>query len=107
MFNSMKYSMIMALRNKEFMFSSILIAILMGTVMYFMTGSIMDEVAEGTFEIPIAVVEIAGHEHDLFIEILDEVEMFEVEFLDMDEALYQLEAGEIKVFLKSDMSRGY
>ena len=95
MLNSMKYSMIMALRNKEFMFSSILVAVLMGTVMFFMTGNIMDEVAEGTFEIDVAIVEADAHEHRLFIEILEEVEMFELEFLDMEEALYQLEAGTV------------
>ena len=96
MLNSMKYSMIMALRNKEFMFSSILVAVLMGTVMFFMTGTILDEVAEGTFEIPVAVVEIPGHEHGIFIEIIEEIEMFDLEFLDSEEALYQLETGEIE-----------
>jgi len=85
-----------ALRDKEFMLSSIVVAVLMGTVMYFMTGSIMDEVAEGTFEIQVAVVEVAGSEDSVFVEILKEIEMFELEFLDMEEALYKLETNGVQ-----------
>jgi len=87
----MKYSIIRALRDKEFMFSSIVIAILMGTVMNFMTGMPLEELEEGTLEIPVAVVEIAGSQQSMFIEILEATGMFELQFVDMEEALYQLE----------------
>ena len=95
MLNSMKYSMIMALRNKEFMFSSIIMAVMMGTIMHFMTGTIMEEIEEGTFEIEVAVVEIAGSENSFFLEILEAIDMLDVQFLDMEEALYQLEINEV------------
>ena len=92
----MKYSMKRALRDKEFMFTSIIIAILMGTVMHFMTGSIMEEIDEGIFEINVAVVEATHHEHDIFIEVLESVEMLELEFVDMEAALYKLDAGDVQ-----------
>ena len=95
MLNGIKYSMIRALRDKEFMFSSILVAVLMGTVMYFMTGSMMDEVNEGTLEINVAVVEIAGSEQSMFIDILQSIDMFELDFVNREEALYLLETGDV------------
>ena len=95
MLNSMKYSIIRALRDKEFMLSTILVAVLMGTVLYFMTGSMLDELNEGTLEIPVAIVEVAGSEHSLFVEMLEAIEIFELEFVDMEEALYKLEVNDV------------
>ena len=95
MFNSMKYSIIRALRDKEFMFSTILIAILMGTVMYFMTGTMLDELNEGTLEIPVAIVEVAGREQSSFIDVLETSQMFNLEFVDREEALYKLEINDV------------
>jgi len=95
MLNSMKYSIIRAFRDKEFMLSGIIMVVLMGTIMYFMTDSMFEEFNEGTLEIPVAVVEIAGSEESLFIEILETAEMFELKFVSMEEALYQLEANDV------------
>lgn len=96
MLNSMKYSMIRALRDKEFMFSTIIIAVLMGTVMYFMTETMLEELESGTLEIPIAVVEVSGSEHGAFIEILETAGIFDLEFVDMEQALFKLEANDVE-----------
>ena len=95
MLNSMKYSVIRALRDKEFMFGAIIMTLLMGTVFYFMTGTMLEELADGTLEIPVAVVEISGSEQSMFIEILEMADIFELEFASMEEALYQLETGAV------------
>ncbi|MCL2560356.1 MAG: ABC transporter permease [Turicibacter sp.] len=95
MFNNMKYSIKRALRDKEFMLSSILVAVAMGTVMFFMTDSMMDQVNDGTFYIPVAVVESNADEQTIFGNILAEIDMLELTFMDMDDALYALETGDI------------
>jgi len=87
--------MIRALRDKEFMFGAIIMTLLMGTVFYFMTGTMLEELVDGTIEIPVAVVEISGSEQGMFTEILEMAGIFELEFVDMEEALYQLEIGAI------------
>lgn len=94
MLNSMKYSMIRALRDKEFMLTIIFI-VLMGTVMYSMTETMLEELEGGTLEIPIAVVEISGSEHRAFIEILETAGIFELNFVDMEEALHMLEDHDV------------
>jgi len=94
MFNSMMYSIKRALRDKELMFSSILIAILMGTVMFFMTDSIMDQVNDGDFNIYAAVVVEEGAQN-MFLDTLVQIDMFVLEFVDMEAALYLLENNEI------------
>ena len=95
MYTTMKYSMLRAFRDKELMFSSLLVAILMGTVMYFMADSIMEEVTAGTWEIPVAIVEAPGHEESMFIEILESIEMLNLEFVSMEDALELMESDEI------------
>ena len=95
MLNSMKYSIIRALRDKEFMIMSILVAVVMGTVQYFMVGTMLEELEDGTLEIPVAVVEVAGNEDSMFIEILEIADLFELEFVDMEEALYKLETDAV------------
>jgi len=92
MFNSMKYSAIRALRDKEFMFSAVVLAILMGTVQFFMTNTIMDDLMEGSLEVPVAIVEVAGSEESVFVDILEATGMFELTFYDdLDNIMYQLE----------------
>ena len=96
MFNHIKYSIIRAVRDKEYMILSIIISLAMGTVMFFFTGTMLDELQEGTLTIPIGVVELSGNEHEAFLEILDGTDgLFEVQFLDYEEALYELEMGNI------------
>jgi len=92
MLNSMKYSMLRAFRDKEFMFSALLLAILMGTVNFFMANTMMDDLIEGTLEIPVAIVEVAGSEESMFADILEATDMFELTFHEtVDDVMYQLE----------------
>ena len=95
MFNSIKYSIFRAVRDKEYMFSSLVIALLMGTIAFTMTGSMLEELEEGTLEIPVAVVEVEGSEQSAFIQILEATSMFELKFVDMETATYKLEINEV------------
>ena len=92
MLNGIKYSTIRALRDKEFVVMGLMVAILMGTFQFFMTNTMMEDLAEGSLEIPIAVVEIAGSEESFFIDILETTGMFELTFYDdVESIMYQLE----------------
>ena len=92
MLNSIKYSAIMVLRDKEFMFSAVMLAILMGTVNFFMTNTMLDDLMEGNLEIPVAIVEVAESEESVFVDILEATGMFELIFHEtVDDVMYQLE----------------
>jgi len=95
MLNSIKYSIIRAARDKDFMLSTILVAIVMGTVMYFMTSTILESIEEGSFEMPIAVVLTDGHENSNFLELIRNYGMFVYVVTDMDNALDKLDANQI------------
>ena len=95
MLSTMKYSMLRALRDKELIFSSLLMAVLMGTVMHFMADGFMAQVNDGTFEVLAAVVVTDENHPSTFVDILEELDMFVLDFVDMDEALYLLEQNEI------------
>ena len=95
MINSIKYSMIRALRDKEFIFSSLLVSIAMGTIMYFATGTMMDEINDGSFEIQIAVVTDAATGESQFVQVLEEIHFIAPTFTNMEDALSLLEHNEI------------
>jgi len=92
MLNGIKYSVIRALRDKEFVIMGLMMAILMGTFQFFMTNTMMEDLAEGNLEISVAVVEVEGSEESFFIDILEATEMFELTFYDdVESIMYQLE----------------
>jgi len=97
MLNTIKYSFLRALRNKEHVISSVAISLLMGTMFFFMTDTMLDELIDGSITLEIGVVQVAGEdEHATFLDILDAAgALFEIQMMEMDEALYALENDEI------------
>ena len=95
MLNSIKYSMIRAMRDKEFILSSLLVSIAMGTIMYFATGTMMDEINDGSFEIKIAVVTDGAVGESQFVQVLKEIDFIAPTFTNMEGALDLLEHNEI------------
>jgi len=92
MLNGIKYSALRAIRDKEFVLSSLLIAILMGTVNFFMADNVMTELTEGNINIPIAIVETHGSEESFLADVLEATDMFEISFHnDVESIMYQLE----------------
>ena len=97
MLNGIKYSFLRALRNKEHVISSLAISLLMGTMFFFMTDTMLDELMDGTVTLEIGVVLVAGQdEHVTFLEVLHAAgDVFDVQMMEMDEALSALENDEI------------
>jgi len=95
MLNSMKYSIIRALRDKEFMLSTILITLVIGTVLNFTTNTMLEEITAGTLEIPVAIVQIEGSDTSTFIQTLEAAQIFELEFVDMAIAIDKLENNDV------------
>ena len=96
MLNGIKYSAIRAIRDKEFVLSGLLLAILMGTVNFFMADSMMTQMSEGNIEISVAIVELEGSENSFLVDILAATDMFELSFYDDTENIMeQLENGSI------------
>jgi len=69
----------------------------MGTMFFFMTDTMLNELIDGTITLEIGVVQVAGeYEHATFLDILDAAgELFDIQMMEMDEALNALENGEI------------
>lgn len=97
MLNTIKYSFLRALRNKEHVISSLTISLLMGTLFFFMTDTMLDELQSGNMTLEIGVVQVAGqYEHVTFLDLLHAAdELFDIQMMDMDEALYALASDEI------------
>ena len=106
MLNSIKYSMIRAMRDKEFIISSLLVSVAMGTIMYFATGTMMDEINEGNFEIQVAIITHESSVENTFVNLVKEVEMIVPVFTTLDEGLALLELNEVHgIFEITDMPR--